>query len=211
MASQAPKCSAFAHFFGKLVIRLSGWKVTGEAPDARDMMIVAAPHTSNWDAILLLGAAYTLNLRINWLVKNNLFVPVLGSILRYFGGVPVERSRNTNMVQRLVDEISNGTGTALVVPPAGTRGYTDHWKSGFYRIALAADIPVVCGFLDYDKKIAGLGPSFRLTGNVTEDMDRLRAFYEPITGRYPALKSRIVLREELEELEGQESRDADKS
>jgi 1-acyl-sn-glycerol-3-phosphate acyltransferase len=81
------------------------------------------------------------------------------------------------------------------VPPSGTRGYTDHWKSGFYRIAEATRIPIVCGYLDYDKKEAGLGPAF-LTSDVKTDMDRIRAFYGPIAGKYPERKSLIRLREE---------------
>ena len=196
MKVQYRKCSTPAHFLGRLIIFIFGWRVEGQPPDCRDMLVIAAPHTSNWDGLLLLGAAYSLHLRINWLAKNTLFVPVLGRILKSFGGVPVERKRNTNMVERLAQQISAGTGTALVVPPAGTRSYTPYWKSGFYRIALAANIPVVCGYLDYDRKVAGLGPSFYLSGNMQQDMDRIRDFYKDIAGKYPANKSRIRLKEE---------------
>ena len=95
----------------------------------------------------------------------------------------------------MVDAVNTGEGINLVVPPAGTRAYTDHWKSGFYRIAEAADIPMVCGYLDYPKKEAGLGQVLNVT-NLSNDMDQLRAFYGPINGKYPELKSRIRLREE---------------
>jgi 1-acyl-sn-glycerol-3-phosphate acyltransferase len=164
----------------------------------RSMLIIAAPHTSNWDAVFLLGAAYSLHLRINWLVKNSLFVPILGSMIQFFGGIPVERSRSTNLVQRLAEQIIASNGTALVVPPSGTRARTDYWKSGFYRVAMAANIPVVCGYLDYEKKVAGLGLSFFLTGDMSADMDRIRDFYVSIAAKYPDQKSRIRLREEDE-------------
>ncbi len=159
------------------------------------MVVIAAPHTSNWDFIFLLAAAYSFGISINWLGKDGLFKTPLGPLLKYLGGVPVDRSKPNNMVQTLSAEIEHGVGINLVVPPSGTRGYTDYWKSGFYRIAQAAQIPMVCGYLDYEKKEAGLGPAF-LPTEVGADMDRLREFYKDIVGKYPDQKSRIRLREE---------------
>ena len=196
MQDPRPRCSTLAYYFGRLILLLTGWRVEGDAPMTKNMLVIAAPHTSNWDAVLLIGAAYSLHLRINWLVKNNLFVPVLGQLLTFFGGIPVERSRSTNMVQRLAAQIKGSDGTALDVPPTGTRSYTEYWKSGFYRIALEANIPVVCGYLDYRRKVAGLGPSFYLTGDVKQDMDQIRAFYAPINAKYPEKKGPIRLKEE---------------
>lgn len=196
MTEDSPRrCGAFAHLLGKSVLRLTGWKLRGEAPQAKNCVIIAAPHTTNWDFIYLLAAAYSYHLSINWLGKSGLFWWPLGPLLRFLGGIPIDRSKPNNMVQTMVDAVNAGDGINLVVPPAGTRGYTDHWKSGFYRIAEAADIPMVCGYLDYSKKEAGLGMMLRVT-NVNQDMDRLRQFYGPINGKYPEKKSRIRLREE---------------
>ncbi|MFT6643144.1 MAG: 1-acyl-sn-glycerol-3-phosphate acyltransferase [Patiriisocius sp.] len=192
----APKCNAFAHWLGKTIIRVSGWRVAGGVPKSKSMLIIAAPHTSNWDLFFLLGAAYSFRLSIQWLVKDSLFLPIMGSTLSFLGGIPVDRSKNNNLVTDLATRIQNSEGLALVVPPSGTRRYTEHWKSGFYRIALAANVPIVCGYLDYTRKEAGLGLSFHLTGNMTEDMDKIRAFYEPFVGKHPDNKSRIRLREE---------------
>ena len=192
----APRCNWFAQWLGRSIIKVAGWKVAGGVPQSKSMMIIAAPHTSNWDLFFLLGAAYTFHLQIHFLIKNNLFVPVVGPILSFLGGVPVDRSRSHKLVANLVTRISASDGVSLVIPPAGTRKYTDYWKSGFYRIALEANIPIVCGYLDYAKKEAGLGLSFYLSGNMTEDMDRIREFYASKTGRYPAKTSRILLREE---------------
>tara|TARA_R110002110_G_scaffold40673_2_gene129938 strand:- start:149 stop:802 length:654 start_codon:yes stop_codon:yes gene_type:complete len=192
----APKCNAFAHWLGKTIIRVTGWQVAGQVPQSKSMIIIAAPHTSNWDLFFLLGAAYSFRLSIQWLMKASVFVPVVGGILRYLGGIPVDRSRRNNLVEDMAKMIEASDGRALVIPPSGTRGYTDHWKSGFYRIALEANIPIVCGYLDYSRKEAGLGLSFHLTGKMTEDMDRIREFYEPMVGRFPDKKSQIRLREE---------------
>lgn len=195
----AQNCNGFAHWLGKTIVRVTGWRIEGGVPTSnRSMIIIAAPHTSNWDLFYLLGAAYSFKLSIQWLMKASVFVPIVGSIMRYLGGIPVDRSQRNNLVTVMADKIRESKGIALVVPPSGTRGYTDYWKSGFYRIALEAEIPVVCGYLDYPSKEAGLGEAFYLTGNMTEDMDRIRAFYEDKVGRHPEMKSRIRLREEDE-------------
>ena len=195
----APKCNLLAHWLGRFIIKITGWKVAGEVPQSQSMLIIAAPHTSNWDLFYLLGAAYTFRLQIHWLVKNNLFIPVVGQVLSFLGGLPVDRSKSNSLVTTLADRIKASDGISLVVPPAGTRKYTDYWKSGFYRIAQEANIPIVCGYLDYTKKEAGLGLSFYLTGNLKEDMDRLREFYEPLNAKYPEKRSRMLLREEEED------------
>ncbi len=189
------QCSAFARLSGNLVLKLFGWHRAGEVPASRNMVIIAAPHTSNWDFIFLLAAAYSFGISINWLGKDSLFSSPLGPLLRFTGGIAVDRSKSNNLVQTLTAEIEQGNGVNLVVPPSGTRGYTDYWKSGFYRIAQAAQIPLVCGYLDYEKKEAGLGPAF-LPTEVSTDMERLRGFYGPIAAKFPDRKSRILLKEE---------------
>lgn len=192
----APKCNGFAHFLGRSIIKLTGWRVAGGVPASKSMIIIAAPHTTNWDLFFLLGAAYSFGLQIKWLVKSSVFFPIAGAILSFLGGIPVDRSKRNNMVQNLADFMAASKGTCIVIPPSGTRAYTDYWKSGFYRIAMAANVPICCGYLDYDKREAGLGLSFQLSGDMTADMDKIRAFYEDKTGKHPAQKSRIRLREE---------------
>ena len=195
----ARNCNGFAHWLGKTIIKITGWRVAGGVPwTNKNMIIIAAPHTSNWDLFYLLGAAYSFKLSIQWLMKDSVFLPIIGQFFLYLGGVPVDRSKRNNLVTQLATRFNESDGIALVIPPSGTRRFTEYWKSGFYRIALEADIPIVCGYLDYEKKEAGLGESFNLTGNMSEDMDRIRNFYEGIVGRHPDQKSRIRLREEDE-------------
>ena len=189
------RCNPLAQQLGKLVLSVFGWQKTGQVPSARNVVIIAAPHTSNWDFIFLLAAAYSFGISVNWLGKDSLFRSPLGPILRFLGGVPVDRSKRNNLVQSLSAQIELGSGISLVIPPSGTRRKTEYWKSGFYQIARAAQIPLVCGYLDYKKKEAGLGLSF-LPTNLSSDMNRIREFYEPIVGKYPESKSRIRLREE---------------
>lgn len=189
------RCNPLAQLLGGLVLSVFGWQKAGQVPRAKNIVIIAAPHTTNWDFIFLLAAAYSFGISVNWLGKDSLFRSPLGPILRYLGGVPVDRSKRNNLVQSLSAQIEHGSGIALVIPPSGTRQKTEHWKSGFYRIAEAAQIPLICGYLDYQKKKAGLGPAF-LPSDLSRDMDRIREFYEPIVGKYPENKSRIRLREE---------------
>jgi 1-acyl-sn-glycerol-3-phosphate acyltransferase len=189
------RCNPLAQLLGGLVLSVFGWQKAGQVPSARNMVIIAAPHTSNWDFIFLLAAAYSFGISVNWLGKDSLFRSPLGPILRFLGGVPVDRSKRNNLVQSLSAQIEHGSGIALVIPPSGSRRKTEHWKSGFYRIAEAAQIPLVCGYLDYEKKEAGLGLAF-LPSDLSRDMNRIREFYEPIVGKYPENKSRIRLKEE---------------
>ena len=189
------RCNPLAKLLGRLVLSVFGWRKAGQVPNARNIVIIAAPHTTNWDFIFLLAAAYSFGISVNWLGKDSLFRSPLGPILRFLGGVPVDRSKRNNLVQSLSAQIEHSSGIALVIPPSGTRRKTEHWKSGFYRIAEAAQIPLVCGYLDYQKKEAGLGLAF-LPSDLSQDMNRIREFYEPIAGKYPENKSRIRLREE---------------
>ena len=189
------RCSRPTQLLGSLVLLVFGWRKAGQVPNAKNMVIIAAPHTTNWDFVFLLATAYSFGISINWLGKDSLFQSPLGRILRFLGGVPVDRSKKNNLVQSLSAQIEHGSGINLVIPPSGTRQKTDHWKSGFYRIAEAAQIPLVCGYLDYGKKEGGLGLAF-LPSNLPSDMDRIRNFYEPIAGKHQENKSRIRLREE---------------
>ena len=114
-------CSSFARWLGKIVNRSAGWHVAGHAPDDARMLIIAAPHTSNWDFIYLIAAAFSLGLSVHWIGKASLFRWPLGSILRFMGGVPVDRSRRNNLVASLAEEINSSPGCVLVASPEGTR------------------------------------------------------------------------------------------
>ncbi|KAB2910537.1 MAG: acyltransferase [Kofleriaceae bacterium] len=181
-----------------LPLRLSGWEFETALPAVKKYVCLAVPHTSNWDGVLLIALARTVGMKMSFMIKNDWLRGPMGTILRRFGAVGIERSRSTNVVQAMIDELTRRDSLALVIPPEGTRGRADHWKSGFYHIALGAKVPVVPGYLDYRRKRAGLGDPIWLTGDVTADMDAIRAFYEdkaPVA-MYPDQFGPIRLREE---------------
>jgi 1-acyl-sn-glycerol-3-phosphate acyltransferase len=160
-----------------LGLRLAGWKFVGEVPREKKYIILAVPHTSNWDGLLLVAVARTIGLPMAWMIKGSWFKGPMDRVLRSTGAIPIDRSRSHNMVEQMIDELRRADELALVIPPEGTRGRTEQWKSGFYHIARGAGVPVIPGFLDYGKKEAGLGPAMLMTGDVRADMDRIRAFY----------------------------------
>ena len=185
-------------WLGALILKMTGWRVDGIKPDISRSVIIAAPHTSNWDFFYLLAAAASLKVKIHWLGKSSLFWGPLGPIMRGLGGIPVDRSKPNQLVAQLAKRFQETASLHLVIPPSGTRGFTEHWRSGFYHVAREADVPVIFGFLDYSKKLAGISLPQPMTGNVRLDMDGVRQFYRGIVGRYPALASRIALRDEAE-------------
>lgn len=171
-----------------------GWRLVGRAPSQPHCIILGAPHTSNWDLALALLTGAGLGFRLRWLGKSTVFWEPLGTLMRWVGGIPVDRTSRAGLVQSLVDRMKEEREFALCIAPEGTRKYTDHWKSGFYRVALAADIPVILAFCTYDRKIVGLGPAVRLTGDVDADMAKIAAFYADKRGKHLANESLVRLR-----------------
>lgn len=178
------------------VLRLLGWQPEGRTPAAKRFVLIAAPHTSNWDLGLLLAFGQVYGVRVSWMGKHTLFRGPMGWVMRKVGGVPVRRDRSNDLVSQMARVIEESDGIALTVPAEGTRDYTSHWKSGFYHIARKAEVPVVLGFLDYARKRGGFGPEIILTGNVRDDMDEIRSFYSGKQGRYPDKMGEILLKEE---------------
>ncbi|MDO9173256.1 MAG: 1-acyl-sn-glycerol-3-phosphate acyltransferase [Actinomycetota bacterium] len=159
-------------------------------------VMIAAPHTTNWDFPLTLAMAKVSGIRINWLGKRSLFKGPMGPIMRRLGGVPVDREAPGGMVASLVAQFAARDQLALVVPAEGTRSYTDSWKSGFYRVALAADVPLVLSYVDRSTRTGGFGPAVTLTGDVHVDMEMLRAFYAGKTGLKDGRFGPVRLKEE---------------
>jgi 1-acyl-sn-glycerol-3-phosphate acyltransferase len=147
-------------------------------------VLIAAPHTSNWDLPYTLMVAFALRLNIYWMGKHSLFRPPFGAVMRWLGGIAVDRGRSTNLVTASAQAIQAADGPLqLVVPPEGTRGRTRHWKTGFYFIALEARVPIVMAYMDYERKLSGLGPVFTPSGDVARDMDEIKRFYAPFKGK----------------------------
>ncbi|MGE0621145.1 MAG: lysophospholipid acyltransferase family protein [Pseudomonadales bacterium] len=183
---------------GRAFLRACGWAFEGPVPEARRYVLIAAPHTSNWDFVLMMAMAFSLDIRLRWFGKASLFHSPLGWLYRLLGGIPALQSTSTNLVEQSAARFAQETDLILAVPAEGTRGRAEHWRSGFYHIARLAGVPIVLGYLDYARKRGGLGPAVRPSGDVRADMTRIRTFYADKTGRYPERFTEPRLAEESE-------------
>jgi 1-acyl-sn-glycerol-3-phosphate acyltransferase len=163
----------------------SRWKLVTEPAPTRPTLLIGAPHTSNWDFVLMLAIAWKLGVDFRWLGKKSLFAGWRGPIMRALGGIPVDRADASRVVDEIVARIRAGEVFSLVVTPDGTRGGNTRWKSGFYRIARDTDMPVTLGYVDRTTMTTGLGPTLSLTGDIPADMDCIRAFYADKAGFHP--------------------------
>ena len=176
------------HFFrliSRITFFLLGWKVEGRAPSSDKAVMIAVPHTSNWDFIFMVMVSFQVHQKIYWMGKDTLFKGWKGSVLRWFGGVPVNRRSRNNLVDQMVETINQSSSLILTIPPEGTRGHVTHWKSGFYHIAAGANVPIVCSFLDYGRKVGGVGLSLMPTGDIDKDLEEIKSFYKGMTGKRP--------------------------
>jgi 1-acyl-sn-glycerol-3-phosphate acyltransferase len=172
----------FAWFF-----KFRGWKIKGQIPaEISKCVIIAAPHTSNWDFVFSLGALHILGYKVNYMVKQELFVFPFSLLLKKSGGISVDRKKNNNVVDEMVAKMVQADKMFLMLSAEGTRKRVDKWKSGFYYVAQKANVPICTGFLDYAKKEAGFGPVIHVTGNMNEDLNKIKAFYSTITPQVPA-------------------------
>lgn len=178
----------------RLVLRLSGWRAVGHVPRAG--ILVGAPHTSNWDWVAMLLLTWRDGVQARVLIKRELFRGPLAPLLRMTGGIPLDRSSPGATVRALLDEARRDERFLLVLAAEGTRDRTDYWKSGFYTIAQQTGLPVVLGFIDGPSRTMGFGPTLTPSGDVTADMDLVRAFYADKRGIRPERRTEPRLREE---------------
>ena len=175
-----------------LAIKLFGWKVEGRFPEVPKFVMIAAPHTSNWDLPHMLFFAFYYKAKVYWMGKQTIFKKPFGTICRWMGGIPIDRSKSNNIVEESVEQFNCRDKFVLIVPPTGTRKKVTKWKTGFYYIALQAKVPIALGFLDYKKKVGGFGPLFYPTGDIEADMESILNFYQGITGKYPDQSSMVL-------------------
>jgi 1-acyl-sn-glycerol-3-phosphate acyltransferase len=199
----ATGASRFKRWFGRTWLRVAGWTLTGSEPAERKLVLIAAPHDTNWDLPFALTAAWALGLDLRWTGKKSLFRRPFGGIMRALGGVPIDRGNPAGVVAAIVDAFGEHEGLVLAIPPEGTRSRAPYWKSGFHRIAVGAGVPIACGFIDYPNRRVGVGGLFLPTGDPRIDMETIRSFYREV-GRLPeATVAAMRLREEVEQGEGE--------
>lgn len=181
---------------GTIYMRLSGWRIEGKAPETRKFILVAAPHTSNWDLPVVLSLTWVLGLRIHWMGKKELFRWPFGWFMRLLGGVSIDRSAPQGTVTQVAQFFQHRDEFVLLVPTEGTRSRAEYWKSGFYYIAKKAEVPLVLGRLDWGPKIGRLDEPLWPTDDVVADMDKVRAYYEGATAKFPEDFGPVRIKEE---------------
>jgi len=167
------------------LLKWRGWTHHVDAPSEKKYVLIVAPHTSNCDFLLMFPVGLLLKRRVKFMIKHSVFVGPVGSVLRWLGGIPVERSSRHNFVQQLVDEFEQAEEMVLIIAPEGTRSPVPEWKRGFYHIAHEAGVPIVRCFLDTGRRRAGIWAPFYPTGQVEADLKKLRADYDQVIARYP--------------------------
>jgi len=166
-------------------LRLSGWRARGEELPRQRFVLIGAPHTSNWDFPLMLMVVLQLRLRVFWMGKHTLFPWGFGWLMKWLGGIPINRSASHNVVNETVRQYREHDELVVLIPPEGTRKKVERWKSGFYHIAHLAEVPILMGYVDASKKEAGFADFFQPTGDADADMVEIRAFYANKQGLNP--------------------------
>ena len=172
----------------KIFLKIMGWKIKGSMPaDLTKAVVIAAPHTSNWDFVIGRAGFHLLGIKkINFLIKREIFVFPIGPIIKSWGAIPVDRGRNNNTVSIVEKMFEENEKLLLLITPEGTRKYIGNWKKGFYHVATSAKVPILLSYVDYSKKEGGVGPVFYPTGNYEEDMKFIKDFYKTKTAKFPA-------------------------
>jgi 1-acyl-sn-glycerol-3-phosphate acyltransferase len=168
---------------GRWAFALLGWRMEGALPDIPRLVLIAAPHTSNWDFIVGIAAKLGLGLRVLWLGKDSLFRPPLGALMRRLGGIPVDRSASRDVVAGIVREFEQRERFVLALAPEGTRKKVERWRTGFYHIAHGARVPIVTVGLNWGRRAIEIGRPFHTTGDVDADIAALRASFDGVSGR----------------------------
>jgi len=178
----------------KTILRLAGWKLQTVTPTENKFILIGAPHTSNWDFPLGLLTFWTLDFKIHWVAKIQMFRGPLYYLFTALGGIPVDRSVPQGFIQQITDRFNQAEKMVLTIAPEGTRSKTEYWKSGFYHIALAANVPICFGYIDYKKRELGFYKLMHPSGDIDADMKVIADFYKNITGKRPELKGPVRIR-----------------
>ncbi|MCE5212093.1 MAG: lysophospholipid acyltransferase family protein [Deltaproteobacteria bacterium] len=177
-----------------VLLKILGWKTSGNLPREIKYVLIVAPHTSNWDLFYGIILAFALKLDARYIAKKELFRGPSSPLMTWSGAIPVDRSSSHHIVDQMVSVLKEHENFVLALAPEGTRHRKDYWKSGFYHIALNAHVPILLAFIDYASKTGGAGPLIYPTGDLEQDMSVIRNFYLTIKGRHPENTSPVMIR-----------------
>lgn len=171
-------------WIGRTVLRLGGWQMAGEFPDLPKFVLIAAPHSSNWDGLWGFAVKLGMGMKLSILGKDALMkMPLIGQLARWQGVIGVDRAAAHGVVEQAAMAIRKADRMWFTIAPEGTRKWVDRWKPGFWHIARAAGVPVVPAYFDYATKTLGIGPPFQLTTNMHADIANIQRWYAPFKGR----------------------------
>ena len=165
-----------------VILKILRWQTRGGELPHQKFVLIGAPHTSNWDFPLMLMVVLKLRLRVFWMGKHTLFPFPFSGLMKWLGGIPINRSASHNVVRETVRQFKENKDLVVLVPPEGTRSKVARWKTGFYHIANMAEVPILMGYVNAEKKEAGFADFFYPTGDVEGDLEKIREFYHPIKG-----------------------------
>ncbi len=180
-----PVLSTVCRWLSRLIIKLIGWRIEGEPPQDKKYIIIAAPHTSNWDFGLFLLVAFIKRLDLHWMGKDALFPRPLKGLMIWLGGIPIDRSKANNVVDQMVQYFASVDQLGVLIPPEGTRSKVDRWKTGFYHIAHQAELPIFLAYIDARTKTIGFGRRFQPTGDIEKELAEIQSFYHDKQGLVP--------------------------
>ena len=178
-------------FLSRIVFWISGWKLNiGWPKDLKKAVLIAIPHTSNWDLLYARAAFFLMDIPVKFTIKKEVMVGPLGWLIKALGGIAIDRKRvpggrKQTYTEAMTTMLKESEELVIMVTPEGTRSYAPKWKSGFYHIALGANVPIVIGYLDYKKKVAGIGPVIYPNGNMDEQIEEMKEFGRTVTPKYP--------------------------
>ena len=180
----------FVQFLARLLLKIFGWKVDGAIPEMKEnenLVLIAAPHTSNWDGIFGFAAILGLDVKISYFGKYTLFKkPLLGRFLKYMGGIPVNKNKpGSGLVKEAIENIGKLKGTLIAMAPEGTRSKTERWRTGFLRIAKAVDAKIFVAAFDFKTKRIVLDKFFQPSDDMQKDLENLKIYYQQFTGKIP--------------------------
>ena len=185
--------SSTVQIIAKTILRVMGWQTHVISPRTSRYLLIGAPHTSNWDLLFMLLLMAAERIPIRWMGKDTLFKGLMGIFMRAIGGIPVNRRTRTRLVEQIATIFNQHEDMIIGIAPEGTRSKTTHWRSGFYYIALKANVPIVMAYIDFSSKLCGIGPSFIPSGDIHADFEIIREFYTGLKGKNPKRQGEIIL------------------
>lgn len=180
--------------FSRIILKLIGWKVDAILPKEKKLVLIGAPHTTNWDLPIGLLCFWSAPIRITWVAKKQLFIGPFNYFFRALGGIPVDRSVNTGFIEQIAKQFDEHEEMIFGLTPEGTRSKVDYWKTGFYYIALRAKVPICLAYVDYPSRTIGFGKIIKPTGDIDKDFKIIKTFYQDKIGKYPESQGPVTIK-----------------